>query len=381
MKGSDLTGDDGVSFLLTLRPCPTGIYACGAGRIREHEPMTSAPSHRPEAAAELESLKGGGKRALADALASVERAPDADATAALIDAAYLAPRGRVIGFTGPPGVGKSTLIDALIKRWRAAGVTVGVIAVDPSSRTTRGALLGDRIRMRTDPSDDGVFVRSLASRGALGGLAAPAFPAVVLMRALFDRVVVETVGVGQSEADISAVADCVVLCVQPGSGDALQFMKAGIMEIPDLAAVTKADMGASARRALADLKGALGLAQQTGGGIPCHMLSVAKNEGVGELLAAIDAQFSTSPDDNADLTARRHAQAESWLQLAVRQRFGEAGLAAANTANVMHLPMGTAPFGYASEVMGRLTVTFGAAPASDESNHPNLNSTPKPPRG
>jgi LAO/AO transport system kinase len=212
--------------------------------------------------------------------------------------------------------------------------------------------------MRNDPADEGVFVRSLASRGALGGLAELAFPAAVLMRALFDRVVVETVGVGQSEADISAVADSVVLCVQPGSGDALQFMKAGIMEIPDLAAVTKADMGASASRALADLKGALGLA--SGGGIPCHMVSVVKDEGVGELLTAIDAQFSGEVENNAELAARRHAQAESWLQLAVRQRFGEAGLAAADAAGAMRLPECAAPFGHARAVMNRLSIAFDA---------------------
>ena len=185
------------------------------------------------------------------------------------------------GFTGPPGVGKSTLIDGLLKGWRAGGVTVGVVAVDPSSRRTRGALLGDRIRMRTDPQDQGVFVRSLATRGRLGGLAELAFPAIILMRAIYDRVVVETVGVGQSEADISTVADTVVLCVQPGSGDSLQFMKAGIMEIPDIAVVTKADMGPPARRALADLKGALGLA--SGGDVPCLMLSAAKGEGLDAL--------------------------------------------------------------------------------------------------
>lgn len=322
--------------------------------------MDNAPPQQTDADGALEALKSGGKRAIADALARVECAPDDATMVALIDAAYLAPRGAVNGFTGPPGVGKSTLIDALVKRWRAAGVTVGVIAVDPSSRTTHGALLGDRIRMRTDPADEGVFVRSLASRGALGGLAELAFPAVVLMRALFDRVVVETVGVGQSEADISAVADCVVLCVQPGSGDALQFMKAGIMEIPDLAAVTKADMGAPAIRALADLKGALGLGQQSGVGIPCHMVSAAKDEGVGELLAAIDTQFPGGAENNAELAARRHAQAESWLQLAVRQRFGEAGLAAADAAGAMRLPECAAPFGHARAVMKRLSVTFDA---------------------
>jgi GTPase len=301
---------------------------------------------------DLEALRTGGKRALAEALASVERAPGASAIAELVDAAYLAPRAQVIGFTGPPGVGKSTLIDGLLRLWRAEGRTAGVIAVDPSSRITRGALLGDRIRMRTDPDDQGVFVRSLASRGQLGGLAELAFPAIILMRAVFDRVVVETVGVGQSEADISTVADTVVLCVQPGSGDSLQFMKAGIMEIPDIAVVTKSDMGPSARRALADLKGALGLA--SGGDVACLMLSAAKGEGLDALTAVSDAHFARMA--GPALAARRHAQAEGWLRASLLQRFGEEGAAAA--ASALTLPQGAAPFGQAAAIASRLRVSF-----------------------
>ena len=302
--------------------------------------------------ANLAALRAGGKRALAEALASVEQASAGSSIAALVDEAYLAPRAHVIGFTGPPGVGKSTLIDALVRKWRAVGVTVGVIAVDPSSPITRGALLGDRIRMRTDPEDQGVFVRSLASRGRLGGLSELAFPAVILMRAIYDRVVVETVGVGQSEADISTVADTVVLCVQPGSGDSLQFMKAGIMEIPDIAVVTKADMGPSARRALADLKGALGLA--SGSDVACLMLSVTKGEGLDELAAAADERFTRIAA--AALAKQRHAQAEGWLRSSLLQRFGEEGAVAA--AQALTLAEGAAPFGYAQAIANRLRVTF-----------------------
>jgi LAO/AO transport system kinase len=219
------------------------LRAFSLARLRQIAimPGMSDEQTAPPATGPLDGLRAGGKRALAAALARLEQAADDPEIAALVDAAYIAPRAQVIGFTGPPGVGKSSLIDGLMRKWRAAGLSVGVIAVDPSSRRTGGALLGDRIRMRTDPEDQGAFVRSLASRGKLGGLAELAFPAVVLMRAIFDRVIVETVGVGQSEADISTVADMVVLCVQPGSGDSLQFMKAGIMEIPDIAVVTKAD--------------------------------------------------------------------------------------------------------------------------------------------
>ena len=194
---------------------------------------------------------------MAAALSEAERSFADPGIAALLDEAYENPKGLVLGITGPPGAGKSTLINALIAEWRAAGQTVAVVAVDPSSRTSGGALLGDRVRMRTDPEDIGVFVRSVAARGRLGGLADIAFPATMLLRALYDRVIVESVGVGQSETDIATVSDTVVLCIQPASGNSLQFMKAGIAEIPDIAVVTKADMGAAATRALADLKGAL----------------------------------------------------------------------------------------------------------------------------
>ncbi|HEY7687220.1 MAG TPA: methylmalonyl Co-A mutase-associated GTPase MeaB [Dongiaceae bacterium] len=303
-------------------------------------------------AADLAALRAGGKRALADALARVEQAGGEAEVAALIDEAFLGPRAHVLGFTGPPGVGKSTLIDALLRRWRVAGVTVGVIAVDPSSQLTRGALLGDRIRIRTDPADQGVFVRSLAARGRLGGLTDLAFPAIVLMRAIYDRVIVETVGVGQSEADISSVADTVVLCIQPGSGDSLQFMKAGIMEIPDIAVVTKADTGPAARRALADLKGAMGLAAGTA--IPCFMVSASSGDGLDALMAGIDERFAALPADA--LTARRRAQAESWLRASILQRFGEDGLAAA--AGALALPAHAAPFRHRMTILDRLHVRF-----------------------
>ena len=168
-------------------------------------------------------------------------------------------RAQVIGLTGPPGVGKSTLIARLIEALRAEDRSVGVIAIDPSSRRSGGALLGDRVRLALDAEDPGVFVRSMAARGRLGGLAAEAFAATLLMRAVYDRVIVETVGVGQSETDIAIVADTVVLCVQPGSGDSLQYIKAGIAEIPDIAVIGKADLGSIALKAQSDLEAALAL--------------------------------------------------------------------------------------------------------------------------
>ena len=296
----------------------------------------------------LASLRGGGKAALAHALARLEQAPDEAATLDLLDEAWASPRAHVIGLTGPPGVGKSTLTGALIAAWRGAGQSVGVIAVDPSSRSSGGALLGDRVRLRTDPGDDGVFVRSMAARDRLGGLAALTVSAMVVMRALFDRVLIETVGVGQSETEIAGAADTVVLCVQPGSGDTLQFMKAGILEIPHVLCVTKADMGEAARRVRADLKAALHLGEDAAWAVPVLAVSAAKGEGLSELLVAIDRHRAFLTPGLAD-TRRR--QAESWLLEGVRERFGREGV---RRAGRLALEPGRSPFRALAAIAARL---------------------------
>ena len=164
---------------------------------------------------------------------------------------------HLVGVTGPPGAGKSTLLSALVAQWRADGRTVAVLAVDPSSKRSGGSLLGDRARIDHDPKDDGILIRSTASGGRLGGLAAATREAADALAAVFDIVVVETVGVGQSETDVEEVCDTVAVVVQPASGDVLQFLKAGIMEVPDVLVVTKADLGDVAKRARADLDQAL----------------------------------------------------------------------------------------------------------------------------
>jgi LAO/AO transport system kinase len=271
----------------------------------------------------LEALRAGGKPALARALARVEAAPHDPAVVDLLDAAWAAPVGHAIGLTGPPGVGKSTLTDALIRTFRAAGLTVGVIAVDPSSRRTGGARRGDRARLSIDPEDAGVFVRSMAARDRLGGLARVAWPALTLMRALYDRVIVETVGVGQSETEIADVADTVVFCAQPGAGDSLQFMKAGVVEIPHLAVVTKADMGESARRAVADLRGALSLAAGDGPPPPVLSCSAATGEGLEAVTSALEARASAAES----LRIQRAAQARAWVRRELLADFGAEGLA------------------------------------------------------
>ena len=277
----------------------------------------------------LAALRTEGKRALAAALAGLERDPESEASQALLDAAWRQPRAHVVGVTGPPGVGKSSLCAALVAAWRRSGKTVGVIAVDPSSRTSGGALLGDRVRIVHDGADEGSFVRSMAARDRLGGLADQTLAAMVVMRALFDRVLIETVGVGQSETDVAGVADTVVFCVQPGSGDSLQFMKAGIVEIPHLVVVTKADMGSAAERARADVAGALSLA--TAGDAddwPVKVLAASSRSGAGMdgLMAALEAHRDFLAGEGR-LEVARHRQSEGWLVQSLRDRFGRDGIA------------------------------------------------------
>ncbi|MEI2383942.1 methylmalonyl Co-A mutase-associated GTPase MeaB [Breoghania sp. JC706] len=281
----------------------------------------------PERIATVAAIRAGGKPALARALAAVETAEGSAALATLLDEAAAAARAHVLGLTGPPGVGKSTLMRALIADARARDLSVAVLAVDPSSRRTGGALLGDRTRLATDPEDDRLFVRSMAARDRLGGLSDHAVAATVLMRAVADLVIVETVGIGQSEADVASVADTVVLCIQPGSGDSLQFMKAGVMELPDVVAVTKADMGDVARRALADVRGALTLAAPTPRGPTARavLVSATTGEGIADLADACEAHWKAL-SETGDLLRRREAQARTWILDAVRIRWGSEGV-------------------------------------------------------
>jgi LAO/AO transport system kinase len=188
-----------------------------------------------------ERLLDGDRRALARAISLVEN--DRPEGWELVKEVYpRTGRAAVVGFTGPPGVGKSTLIGALTKARREAGRTVGVLSIDPSSPFTQGALLGDRIRLSEHFLDQGVFIRSMANRGALGGLSEAALQAALLLDAAGrEDVFVETVGVGQAEIDIIDHADTIVLVLMPGSGDSIQALKAGVMEIPDVIVINKAD--------------------------------------------------------------------------------------------------------------------------------------------
>jgi GTPase len=206
---------------------------------------------------------------------------------------------HIVGITGPPGVGKSSLLSRLVAAWRGQDRSIAVLAVDPTSRRSGGALLGDRARIEADPADRRIFIRSAAAGDRLGGLAPATRAAAAALAAAFDVVVIETVGVGQSETEVADVADTVAVVVQPGSGDVLQFLKAGIMEVPDVLVVTKADLGRIATRAQADLHAALrSLGEQATPVVAVS--SIPPASGIEQLVDVLDAHRA-----GLDLPARR----------------------------------------------------------------------------
>ncbi len=231
-------------------------------------------------------LVEGDKRALARAITLIEN-NDPAGWELVREVFPKTGRARIVGLTGPPGVGKSTLIGALTKEMRKAERQVAVLSVDPSSPFTRGALLGDRIRLSEHFLDKGVFIRSMASRGALGGLSEATLQAALLMDASGkDDVFIETVGVGQAEIDIVDHGDTIVLVLMPGSGDSIQALKAGVMEIPDLIVVNKADHPMTDTM-IREIRGVLSLGPSTGWKVPILRTEAAKGEGVAEVAEKI----------------------------------------------------------------------------------------------
>src|SRR5689334_23574084 len=231
-------------------------------------------------AAELsEGLLAGDKRALARAISLVEN-DDPEGWALVREVYPHTGKASMIGFTGPPGVGKSTLLAALTKLERAREQTVAVLSIDPSSPFTKGALLGDRIRLTDHFLDPGVFIRSMASRGSLGGLSEATLQAALLMDAAGnDDVLLETVGVGQAEVDIIDHADTVVLVLMPGSGDSIQALKAGVMEIPDVIVVNKADHPLTDTM-VREIKGVLALGPKGDWEVPIIRTEAVRGDGV-----------------------------------------------------------------------------------------------------
>ena len=245
-------------------------------------------------------LLEGDKRALARAITLIEN--DDPAGWELVREVYpQTGKARIVGLTGPPGVGKSTLIGALTKEMREAERQVAVLSIDPSSPFTRGALLGDRIRLSDHFLDSGVFIRSMASRGALGGLSEATLQAALLMDASGkDDVFIETVGVGQAEIDIVDHGDTVVLVLMPGSGDSIQALKAGVMEIPDIIIVNKADHPMTDTM-VREIRGVLSLGPATSWRVPILRTEAPRGEGVAELAERIGEH-------------REHIEAEGTLE-------------------------------------------------------------------
>jgi len=236
----------------------------------------------------LERMRAGERRAISRAVTELERlSPIAPR---LLEAMRpLLGKAMVVGFTGPPGAGKSTLVNAYTRYARERGRSVGIIAVDPSSPVSGGAILGDRVRMTATLDDDGVFMRSLASRGHLGGLCPAAVRIIdALDAAGKDLILIETVGTGQSEIDVAEVADVRILVTAPGLGDDIQAMKAGLIEIADVLVVNKADRE-GADRTLYQLKGALSLRTGESAQVPVLKTTASTGAGVAELDAAIAA--------------------------------------------------------------------------------------------
>lgn len=296
-------------------------------------PANTAPRSRL-AAGDIEplvaSLRGGERRAIAQVITELERLSSAAPDLLKALQPYLG-HALVVGFTGPPGAGKSTLVNAVIDHLRKNGRTVGVIAVDPSSPISGGAILGDRIRMTAALDDDGVFVRSLASRGYLGGLSPAAVRIIdALDGAGYDIILLETVGTGQNEIDVAEVADIRIVISAPGLGDDIQAMKSGLLEIADIMVVNKGDRP-GAEQTMQQLLGALSIRATISDNVPVLKTTAISGEGVPKLVEAIDQIAKTvtakGPQDRRRRRARYLiARAAADLVAARIKRGGTSGL-------------------------------------------------------
>lgn len=263
---------------------------------------------------------------LSKTLEDIEVNRDSSKVISMLDKYHANARSHVLGITGPPGAGKSSLIDKLIYKIRQKKKTVGVIAIDPSSSRTGGALLGDRTRFLLDPTDDGVFVRSMAAKDFLGGLSELTFPTMVVMRSMFDFIIVETVGVGQSETNVKDVVDSVVLCVQPGSGDTIQFMKSGIFEIPDIIVITKSDIENLSNLTMSELNNSKNFFKSVNDwDIGVLKTSATKNYGFDRLYDEVCKRWVYLNSKN-ELVNQRISQDKSWIKKSILREYGINGI-------------------------------------------------------
>ncbi|MCB9949123.1 MAG: methylmalonyl Co-A mutase-associated GTPase MeaB [Rhodospirillaceae bacterium] len=268
--------------------------------------------------------------------------------------------GHIIGLTGPPGVGKSTLSAALIRHWLHEGRSVGVLAVDPSSPISGGALLGDRLRMLAGNDDPRVFIRSLANRGDYGGLSAEVWPMSLVMQAAFDIVLIETVGVGQREIDVASFSDTTCFVLQPQSGDTIQFLKAGIMEVPDVVVVNKADLGIAWQKTVADLAGAIGIAGADDIWVPPVVpTSAAAQTGIADLAHGL-ADHRAWLVAHGRLAPKRLGFAADWVLKRLDQEFGRRGLARLGGEAAVRAEVAASPT-TAFEQLDRFSERLGAA--------------------
>jgi LAO/AO transport system kinase len=289
----------------------------------------SAKTSRAEAHRLAERVAAGDRAAIAEALNQVDdsRPKNRERALTLLDALEPRTHGLRIGVTGAPGAGKSTLLDALVSGLRTRGRSVGVLAVDPSSQRTGGALLGDRMRFRSATRDSGVFLRSLAARDQLGGLSEVTGPSLDVLSSALDAVFVETVGVGQSETQVIDLVDTLVFVAQPAAGDLIQFMKAGILEWPDIFFVNKSDLGDLARRSATELRAGLDLGSRRDPDRVATVLCGSARDGIeiDSLIAALDdhqAYLKTSGQQ----AIRRRSGRVARVRYALATRYGQFGL-------------------------------------------------------